>query len=414
VRLLAVARREYLERVRSKTFLIGTFVAPPLLVAFTILPSMLVARQQGRPLSLAVVDASGLLREAVERKLRDARDAGRPRFALEPPGTGDVAEQRARLRAAVLAGRLDGYLHLPPDALERSSAEFHGKSVTNLRDLGLLQRSVEEALVGFRLARDGLPAERVQAALRGLDLKAIQVTERGEREDRGASFLLGMTMLMALYTSVALWGAAVMNGVIEEKSSRVVEVIVSSLPATQLFAGKLLGIGAAGLTQFLVWALAAAGVSAYGVVLGGTRVPELPAGALGLLLLFFLLGFFLYGALYAAVGAAVNSQQEAQSLVFPVMLPLVAGVVMFPLVLMRPDGLAARAVSLVPFWTPLLMALRVTTLMPPAWEVALSVAVTSATIAGLTWAAGRIFRVGVLMYGKRPTCPEILKWVARG
>jgi ABC-2 type transport system permease protein len=143
-------------------------------------------------------------------------------------------------------------------------------------------------------------------------------------------------------------------------------------------------------------------------------VPELPAGALGLLLLFFLLGFFLYGALYAAVGAAVNSQQEAQSLVFPVMLPLVAGVVMFPLVLMRPDGLAARAVSLVPFWTPLLMALRVTTLMPPAWEVALSVAVTSATIAGLTWAAGRIFRVGVLMYGKRPTCPEILKWVARG
>jgi ABC-2 type transport system permease protein len=413
VRVWPIARREYLERVRSKAFLIGTFVAPPLLAALTILPSVLVAKQRGRPLALAVVDASGALRGAVEEALRARVAEGEPRFSVGPSPAGPVEEARRRARQQVLDGVLDGYLYLPADALERSRAEFYGKSVTNLQDLGLMQRAVEEALVASRLGAHGLDAGQVAAALRSLEMKAIQLTERGEREDRGASFFLGTLMLMALYTAVAMWGAAVMNGVIEEKTSRVVEVMVSSVPTTQLFAGKLLGIGAAGLTQFLVWALAMGAVSAYGIVLGGTRVPEVPVAALALLLVYFLLGFFLYGALYAAVGAAVNSQQEAQSVVFPVMMPLIVGVMLFPMVLMRPDSLAATVVSLVPFWTPLVMALRVTTLMPPAWQILLSLLLTGATIVLLNWGAARIFRVGILMYGKRPTLPEMLRWVRR-
>ena len=128
-------------------------------------------------------------------------------------------------------------------------------------------------------------------------------------------------------------------------------------------------------------------------------------------MLFFLLGFFLYGALYVSIGAAVNSQQEAQSLVFPVVLPLVVGVMFFPVVLGSPDSGLSVALSLVPFWTPLLMFLRMTVVTPPAWQVGLGLALTLASIAALTWAAARIYRVGILMHGKRPTFPEILRWV---
>lgn len=413
-RLWAVVRREYLERVRSKAFLVGTLVGPVLLGALMVGPGALMSRQRGQPLRVAVVDASGRLEADVEQALRDRRAEGLPRFDVRPAGAGSLEERRARLRQQVLAGELDGYVLLPDDALERSQAEYHGRNVSAVMDISLIDRVVEERLQARRLLDAGLDPERVQAAQKRLDLKTVKLSERGEREDRGASFLLSMVLLMALYTSVAMWGAALMNGVIEEKANRVVEVVVSSVPTTTLFAGKLMGVGAVGLTQLSAWAVVAGGfglVGSQAAALSGLKLPEVPLHLLLFFVLFFLLGFFLYGALYVSVGAAVNSQQEAQSLVFPVILPLVVGVMFFPVVLGSPDGRLSVALSLVPFWTPLLMFLRMTVVTPPAWQVALGLALTLLSIAGLTWVAARIYRVGILMYGKRPTFPEILRWV---
>lgn len=413
-RLWAVVRREYLERVRSKAFLVGTLVGPVLLGALMVGPGALMSRQRGQPLRVAVVDASGRLGGDVEQALRERKADGLPRFDVRPAGAGSLEERRARLRRQVLAGELDGYVLLPEEALERSQAEYHGRNVSAVMDISLIDRVVEERLQARRLLDAGLDPERVQAAQKRLDLKTVKLSERGEREDRGASFLLSMVLLMALYTSVAMWGAALMNGVIEEKSNRVVEVVVSSVPTTTLFAGKLLGVGAVGLTQLSAWAVVAGGFGLVGsraAALSGLKLPEVPLHLLLFFVLFFLLGFFLYGALYISVGAAVNSQQEAQSLVFPVILPLVVGVMFFPVVLGSPDSSLSVALSLVPFWTPLLMFLRMTVVTPPAWQVALGLALTLLSIAGLTWVAARIYRVGILMYGKRPTFPEILRWV---
>lgn len=413
-RLWAVVRREYLERARSKAFLIGTLVGPVLLGALMVAPSALMAKQRGKPLRLAVLDASGRLAADVEQALRERQVEGLPRFDVRPAGAGSLDERRARLRQQVLAGDLDGYLLLPDGALERSQAEYHGRNVSAVMDISLIDRVVEERLQARRLLDAGLDPERVQAAQKRLDLKTVKLSERGEREDRGASFLLSMVLLMALYTSVAMWGAALMNGVIEEKSNRVVEVVVSSVPTTTLFAGKLLGVGAVGLTQLTVWAAVAGGLGALGsqaAALSGLKLPEVPLHLLLFFVLFFLLGFFLYGALYISVGAAVNSQPEAQSLVFPVILPLVVGVMFFPVVLGSPDSGLSVALSLIPFWTPLLMFLRLTVVTPPVWQVALSLVLTLLAIAVLTWVAARIYRVGILMYGKRPTFPEIVRWV---
>jgi len=416
VRLFAIVRREYLERVRGRAFLIGTLLGPLLMAAFTIGPSALMAKQRGKPLRVAVLDASGTLRAGVEKALSERRIAGEPRFVVEPPGEGALEVVRASLTAAVLSGRIDGYLHLPPDALARGAAEYYGKNVSNVMDLGLLDKTVEDALTSFRLSGAGLPEARVQEVMRRLELKTIRISETGEREDEGGSFLLSMILLMTLYTTVAMWGGALMNSVIEEKTSRVVEVMLSSISASRLFAGKLLGVGAVGLTQLLVWAGFMAGLSLLGAqaaAVSGMKLPEIPLLVLVLFVVFFLLGYFLYGALYAAVGASVNSQQEAHSLAFPILMPLILAVMFFPMVLSSPDSKLSTVLSLVPFWTPLLMFLRVSALMPPAWQVGLSIALTLATTFALNWAAARIYRVGILMYGKRPTLSEILKWIRK-
>jgi ABC-2 type transport system permease protein len=207
-----------------------------------------------------------------------------------------------------------------------------------------------------------------------------------------------------------MWGQVVMTSVIEEKTSRVVEVMVSSISSGRLFAGKLLGVGAAGLTQSLIWAgvLAVIGLSGS---LGGVRLPEASPLVLAALVVYFLLGYFFYAALFAGIGSAVNTPQEAQTLVFPVFAPLVVGTLCFPLVLQSPDGTLSTVLSLLPPLTPLLMFLRITVLTPPWWQIGLSVLLTGLAIAAVVWLAARVHRVGILMYGKRPTFPEIMRWV---
>jgi ABC-2 type transport system permease protein len=412
-RLLTIIRREYLERVRTRAFVVSTFLGPVLVTGFMLAPGLLMQNQRGKPLRVAVVDATGLLGPDLEHALAAERGAGQPRFVVAPLNARSPEAARAEARAAVVAGSLDGFLYLGPEAVRSSRAEYYGRNVSNLNDLQLLQKSAEETLTERRLADEGLSGARVGALMRKLDLRTIRLTATSEREDRGSTFVLALLMLSLLYMTLPMWGAAIMNGVIEEKANRVVEVIVSSVPTTQLFAGKLIGVGGAGLTQVSVWALTMAVFGLYGATVGGTSglaLPELSPLLLASFVVFFLLGYFLYGALYAAVGSAVNTQQEAQSLAFPVMLPLVLGFVFFPAVLSSPDSPLSVTLSLIPFFTPMLMFLRITAVTPPAWQIALSLVLTIGTVAVVTWAASRVYRVGILMYGKRPTFPEIVRW----
>jgi ABC-2 type transport system permease protein len=410
-RLWAVVRREYLERVRTKGFVIATVLGPLLMAAMMVVPA-LVARSGGKPLTIAVLDADGSLRPAVEAALREVKEDGKARFDVRPGGA-EGPGREAALRKAVLDAQLDGFLLLPKDAEASSSASYYGRNVSNLSDRRALERKVGDVLIGRRLAAAGLDPLRVKDLTRELDLKTIKLTAAGEREDRGAAFFLSVILLMILYTSILMWGQLVMTSVIEEKTSRVVEVMAAGLPSTQLLWGKLLGVGAAGLTQFLVWAasLAAISVTAAGPIVGSFRMPEVSPLVLVSFVVFFVLGFLFYAALYAAIGSAVNTVQEAQNFVFPVIMPLILGLVCFPVVLESPDGPFSVTLSLLPFLTPLMMFLRIVVLTPPLWQIGLSVVLLALAIAAAVWLAARIYRVGILMYGKKPTFPELMRWV---
>ena len=410
-KLRAVVRREYVERFRSKAFLIGTILGPILMGGLVIIP-VLAARSGSKPLRVAVLDVSGEVEEAVVAALQKAR-LDKPRFDAQGSGTGQAESREAELKKAVLAGTLDGYLLLPQDAVAACRATYYGRHVSNRMDLGLMERTVGDVLVSRRLARAGIDPARARELTRELDLRTIRLSEAGEREERGSGVFLAIVLMMILYTAILMWGQVVLTGVIEEKGSRVIEVLASGVPPTQLLAGKLIGAGAAGLTQFLVWALSlfALSLAAAGPLAGGVRTPEVSLLMLAAFVVFFLLGFAFYATLYAAVGAAVNNIQEAQNLLYPIIIPLVVGIMLFPMILESPDSPRAVLLSLVPFLTPLLMFLRIVVLTPPLWQIALSIVLTALTIVAVVWVAARIYRVGILMYGKRPTFPEIIRWV---
>ena len=336
---------------------------------------------------------------------------------MESEHASDLEAAERSLKARVLAGALDGYLKLPAGALEGAQAEYYGKTVSNMIDLRLVEESVSSAVVAERLAGAGVDRSRVGELTRGVDLKPVRVSATGEREDRGAGFFLSFILVMMLYATVLMWGQAVATSVIEEKTNRVVEVIVSAVRPDHLLAGKLLGVGAAGLTQFLAWALTLFALSLFGAGIaagvGAGKLPEVAPLTLVAFLVCFLLGFLMYAALFAAVGACVNTMQEAQSLAFPVYLPLVLAVMFLMPVTQAPDSRLSVILSLIPLFSPLLMFLRISVLPPPFWQIALSVVLCLLTIVGIVYVAARIYRVGILMYGKRPTFPEIVKWVGQ-
>jgi len=411
-KLWAVVRREYLERVRTKGFVIGTILGPLILGAMMIIP-IFAMRSGSKPLEVAVLDGTGTLGPAVEAALRDARFDDKPRFDVQPVGPDAPGGREAGLKKAVLEGKLDGYLALPADAVAKGAASYFGRNVSNRLDLRTMQRAVSDVLAGVRLAGAGLDPAKVKDLTRELDLKTIRLSESGEREDQGAAFIFAVILLMILYTSILMWGNMVMTSVIEEKTSRVVEVMASGVSSTTLLTGKLLGVGGAGLTQFLVWSLSLFGASLVmaGPLAGTFPMPEITPLMLVSFVLFFLLGFYFYAALYAAIGSAVNTVQEAQNLAFPVMTPIIIGMVSFPAAIEAPDGPLSVTLSMIPGISPLIMFLRIVVLTPPTWQIALSIALLALGILGVLWVSARIYRVGILMYGKKPTFPELMKWV---
>jgi ABC-2 type transport system permease protein len=226
-------------------------------------------------------------------------------------------------------------------------------------------------------------------------------------------------LVLILYMTMFFYGAIIMRGVIEEKNNRVVEVVLSSLKPSQLMAGKLLGIAAVGLTQYVIWALFGLAASMYGGSLvtsfvpqaSGFKMPHIPSYIFIYFILFFILGYFLYATFYAAVASMVNSEKEAQQLLMPVTMCLVVPIMLMTFVLRSPNSSFSVILSLIPFFAPILMLMRICVLLPPFSQIALSIALLVLFTAGMIWLTAKIYRVGILMYGKRPSLPEIIKWV---
>lgn len=408
-----VLKREYLERVRTKSFLITTLILPVLMAAVMVLPNMLATMKSRAVRRIVVVAPGNELVAGIQQQLNQRSQQVGTKFAIEGQTDGSPAAI-AKLRQRMESKQIDGYLLAGDAQMEAGKAQYAARDTSDFMETAALQSALTMALARQRLAQRGVSGTDADQIFSKVDLDTVTIREGKESKASGpAMLIMSMVMMMMIYITVLLYGVAVMRAVLEEKNSRVVEVILASATPRELMAGKILGVGAVGMTQIAIWWLMAAGLSVAGLASGATGLGGLSVGnlKLGYFLLFFVLGYFLYATLWAALGAMVNSEQEAQQMQFFVMLPLIFSMVVMIAVIRQPNSGLAVWMSFVPFCMPLIMYLRVIVQQPPLWHIALATTISLATIYGLMVACSRIYRVGILMYGKRPTLAEILKWM---
>lgn len=419
-----VVKREFTESVRTKTFLLGTLFGPVLILGLLLLPSALGGG--GAERAVAIVDGTDLgLGEAVAAALRvvppgaEADSADRTVFRVEVERLAgrDAAAVRAELEARVGARSLDGFLWLPAGVMDGEEALYEGRNATNFGEVREIGTAVQRAVQAVRLREKGIEPQMLAEVFRPVPFEARKAGERAATGTAASAFFLAYVLGFVVYLVVALYGNGVMQGVLEEKKDRIVEVVMSSIRAEQLMLGKIVGIGGAGLLQVLIWTAFAALVLAFGdavaAAIGVTLppLPDVPPRVAAIFLVFFSAGFFLYAGIYAALGAVATSDQETRQLQFPVVLLLVLTFVAVVPILNDPAGRIAVVGSLIPFSAPILMPMRGALMEVPPVELGASLALL--VVAGLVaaWLGARIYRIGVLSTGRRPTVAEVWRWV---
>jgi ABC-2 type transport system permease protein len=439
----AVVKREYVQRVRSRMFVIVTIGAPLMFALFTVVPILIAGIKTGGQTRVAVVDQTGRMFARVSDSLRNAQ-AGRdddddkvPEAAGGAPNQNANArmeqmakataqgyeveevsaegrtleEVKAQLNERVRHDELNGYLILPQNVLEGGEVEYHARNVSDVYTIRQVRNALVRAVRDARLDARGVSPEVMRAVNQPVKLKATKAGG-GEEEDKGQSFFLVFGAGFVIYLTILLYGQVVLGAIIEEKETRIAEILFSSVRPFTLMSGKLVGVSLVALTQFAIWGLALVGLGTYLAASGtGVAIPQVSLGIYAYIVLFFLMGYFIYATLYALVGSMVTTSQEGGQLAMPIILLLVVCFYLAFPVIRSPNSSFAVWVSLIPFFAPITMLIRIVAQEPPLWQIALSLGLGFATVALMLWLAGRVYRIGMLMYGKRATIPEVLKWI---
>ncbi|HEY4657992.1 MAG TPA: ABC transporter permease, partial [Gemmatimonadaceae bacterium] len=343
------------------------------------------------------------------------------RSVVEDLQQAKLADAESVATRLVIEKATQGYLVLDSLTLTQQKARYAGRNASSLGEMEMIEAAVRQAVLGSRLQAAGLDAARIDSLTRvRVDLTTERMDERGRGGSGLVSAIFGFVIAFLLYMMIMLYGQNVLRGVLEEKLTRVAEVVMSSVKPDILLAGKVIGVGAVGLTQQLVWFGSATAFIAYGAVLAkamgipelkGFTLPTVSVPLLAALVLFFLLGYALYSSLFAAVGAMVGSQEEANQAAQPVVMLLIASIIFVQPIMLNPSGTLAVVMSLIPFTAPIIMPLRMSAVQVPALEIAGSLVGVALACWAAIWASARIYRVGLLMTGKRPSLKELARWV---
>ena len=428
-----IANREYKERVRTRGFLITTIMIPLIMAGF-VLGSIFLGSRPSNDVHIAVVSSDTQLALDLQTELQrqqlqgeqSATDTSSGKIASSPStpakkppailvdAIDPAPSTRAELDNELDSGDLDGYLWITPAAAPagRPTFAFTPKSGSNDGLKNTLAAALDKVLIREQLAHRGIVASDTETMLQPVQIVASP--HGSQHDDRESAEISVSVLFFVMYLVIMLYGMNVARSIIEEKTSRIFEILLATIRPEAMMAGKILGVGAVGLTQVGIWlaAVLMLAASSAAIHLGGdTMHIALTGPQVFFFFIYFMLGYLFYSSIAAALGAMTNSEQELQQLNMFLVLPLLFCFVMLGTLISAPDSTLARVLALVPPFTPLLMYFRVSLGHPDAWEVILSILLTSASICGIIWITSRIYRVGVLMYGKRPTIPEILRWL---
>jgi ABC-2 type transport system permease protein len=437
-KILIVAKREYLERIRSRWFLVITLLIPAVMVGFASVMIVIASRStaSSNVRHIRILDASGsTLGERIAQNLMAdsgaANDVVKPSVEQVAPSALPALEEQATRDVVAKAGPT-GFLVITDSTVSGQAFYYAGRNASSVADIERLRTAVRQSVSVVRLQREGLK-DSVVSAFNNMPLKmrSERITDSGRGGSGQAGIIAGMLVGVLLFMSIVIHGQNVLRGVLEEKSSRVAEVVISSVKPEALLAGKVLGVGAVGLTQQVAWlaisaylgqfvmpvVLKSVGASAAGAAgaAGGISVSGvlggISFGVLGVALAFFLVGFTFYASLYAAAGSMVNSEQEAQQAAVPVMLLIMSAWLTVNPVMINPNSRLAVIMSWLPWSSPIIMPMRMGLTSVSPIEVAGSIVLALAGCVAAVWLSARIYRVGMLMYGKKPSFAEVAKWI---
>jgi ABC-2 type transport system permease protein len=412
-------KREFLTRVKTKGFIIGTFAAPLLMIAMIILPSIFMQMIPESETLITVADLTGrlapVLKAEVEPSRKGVKGTSRYHIVEVKVTPSSLDSIKLRMNGEILRAKNAVFLVIPGDVFQSNQIELYAQNIGNFQLNETLNGMVTSAVSKVRLSDSGMDSELIKQLSQRVSAKTFKVAEGGVKEESGAlAVVLSYILVFILYMTLIFYGTFVMRGVIEDKSSRVIEILLSSAKPYQIMAGKVLGIGAVGLVQVAVWGLSIfllSSISAYFAFMAGLPLPSVSIWTMVAFIGFFLIGYMLYASLYAALGSMGNSEAEVQSLQWPAIAPLIFSIVIMMSIIKDPNGTMAVVLSMIPFFSPMLMFLRISLHAVPLYQVILCLVFCFMTIGFMIWVAGRIFRIGILMYGKRPTFPEVLKWI---
>ncbi|MFT2010084.1 ABC transporter permease [Pontibacter sp. 13R65] len=435
-----IIQREYLTRVRKKSFIIMTFLTPLLLAAFMIVPALLATVSSSSDVVM-VLDESGLFTDKLETK-KDLQFI---------PIQGDLESAKELYRETGNTA----LLYIPKmDINDPQGFKVYSKKNTNIQTKARLENMLEKEIENQRFIASGIDREQLNKMKADISITTVNLSDEGERDNNAwVTSGAGIVAAVIIYFFIFMYGVQIMRGVIEEKTNRIVEVIISSVKPFQLMMGKIVGIAAVGLTQFLLWVILSMVVvtgvrAAFGInpapspaeqmmsgrVAGADLTEEEQAAEesntkevmgttlsalsnlnipliLGTFLFYFLGGYLLYGSLFGAVGAAVDNETDTQQFMFPITIPLVISFILsYSVVLQNPDGPVAFWLSVIPLTSPIIMMVRVP-FGVPTWELLVSMGALILGFIFTTWIAARIYRVGILMYGKKVSYRELSKWL---
>jgi ABC-2 type transport system permease protein len=435
-KVLLIIQREYLTRVKKKSFVVMTLLVPGLILAMYGIIFLIVANSDEINTAhiIRVHDESGIFQGKFHNKKNlqfiDATNAAQQAKANEKKDKDDFL------------------LQIPADYTKKGQVKMLSQSKPNFSILNDIENQMNQIASDYSMVKAGIDTAKLRAIKTDISIKALEITDNGVKDSSvGAAYGAGIAGAILIYISLFIYGAQVMRGVIEEKTNRIIEVIVSSVKPFQLMLGKIIGVGMVGLTQFLLWIILSTGVTIIAgkvfmkdkipvqtektyhkpgekaAVAAPTTAPKSPAiefydslntinftRILSCFIFYFISGYLLYSALFAAVGSAVDSETETQQFMFPITLPLLFTYILsFAFLINNPDSSLAFWLSVIPFTAPVAMMVRVPFGVPD-WQLALSAFMMIIGFLFTTWVAARIYRVGILMYGKKTSYKELAKW----
>jgi ABC-2 type transport system permease protein len=436
MKLIAIIKKEYREIVKKKSFIISTILTPLLMAVFMFLPVMLMKMGKGEK-TIQVADYSGYIYEKMVQNEKipsgekaapggqkrdfnhdyfnnDTRSEGGKLNFKKIATAGLAAEELLKQNIqAIRAKKIDGFLLIPQTIEKDRKLFYYSGNISDFETNKFIQSIIRTVVSRQILIEKQINPEIVNEATRDIEFETIKVKKEGTaKSSAGIEYMMSLFMLAILFSILMGYGQLIMRGVLEEKNSRVIEILISSTDTQHIFYGKIIGIGLAGLTQVAIWFL-------FGMALVGKFSMGLDSGILNFLtleiglyfIIFFLLGFFMYAILFSIVGAAVNTDQEAQQFAAPISYLLIIPFVMGIMVTQSPNSPVAVISSFIPLFTPTLMFMRITVAPPPFLQILLSIFMSLVFISFLAWLGAKIFRVGILMYGKKPSLGEIMRWI---